>query len=100
MRMVPGAYLLSKLTMVRGIGPEPPPPKLGPPPKISRRSKPWARAGLTPASMVTAANRKAKAPIMFPPQKKRIRGERGNNWRDFASHGRVSFRFSNAAVAE
>jgi hypothetical protein len=52
---------------VRGIGLDPPPLKLGPPPMMSRMSKPkpWACAWPAPASKVTAANSKAKARVII-----------------------------------
>ena len=69
MKMVPGAYGPLKLTVLREIGLEPPPLKLGPPPMISRMSKKpwesWARAISTPASNAAAATRNAKTRIIF-----------------------------------
>jgi hypothetical protein len=60
--------LPGKLTVARGIGLTPPPPrqkKFGPPPMMSRMSRPWAWAWPAPASKVNAANNKAMARIIF-----------------------------------
>ena len=68
MKMVPGAYSPVKLTVVRGIGLDPPPPlrkKLGPPPMMSRKSVSWACAWPATARTVTAANSKARTRVIF-----------------------------------
>jgi hypothetical protein len=66
--MVPGLYLESKFTVVRGIGLAPP-LNWGPKPMISRVSTNWAWAWLA-ASRVTAANREANARVIILPREK------------------------------
>jgi hypothetical protein len=65
--------------VVRGIGLDPlgmpGRKKPGPPPMMSRESskkfgKPWACAWPAPANTTTAANRKAKARVIFLPREK------------------------------
>src|SRR5665647_271187 len=97
--MVPGAYWLEKLTVVRGIGLAPPGlKKLAPPPMMSRESY-WACAGPAPASKATAKDSKANDRIISAPlERKSFRRKTGHNRRDFASNEAVSARLSNPAV--
>ncbi len=87
------------MTVVRGIGPEPPPKKLGPPPMMSRKSKPWAwRMAGAGQQWSPRQSDEAKAPDhLLSSLKIGCYDETGHNWRDFASHGRVSAAIFEAA---
>jgi hypothetical protein len=94
--MVPGAYRLAKLAVVRGIGLEPP-ENLATAHDIAHVEALGARVACT-GQQYHRCKQQSKGTDHLRPRKIRFDRETGHNWSDFASHGRASHRCSNAAA--